>query len=181
MIRQSIAKRYAKGLFAVGEKDGHYKGYLAELENILGLFEKEQRLKKALMLPLLEVQKRKELLSDTMRLSGISLPLANMLTMILERNRMSYLPMIRDVYSDLVDDKEDRARGTVWTAFPLDSTLLKRIEEALKERFNKKEIILSAIEDKSLIGGVKVAVKGTIIDGSVKKQLETLKENILKE
>ena len=74
MIRQSIAKRYAKGLFAVGEKDGQYKGYLVELENILDLFEKEQRLKKALMLPLLEAKKRKELLSDTMRISGTSLP-----------------------------------------------------------------------------------------------------------
>ena len=181
MIRQSIAKRYAKGLFAVGEKDGQYKGYLVELENILNLFEKEQRLKKALMLPLLEIQKRKELLSDTMRISGTSLPLANMLTILLEKNRMSYLPIIRDVYNDLVDDKEDRARGIVWTAFPLDPSQLKRIEEALQARLRKKEVILSTIEDKGLIGGVKVAVKGTIIDGSVKKQLETLKENILKE
>jgi F-type H+-transporting ATPase subunit delta len=181
LIRQSIAKRYAKGLFAVGEKDGQYKDYLEELNSILGLFDKEQRLKKALMLPLLEIQRRKEILSDTMRASGTSLPLANMLTMLLEKNRMSYLPIIRDVYRDLVDDKEDRARGTVWSPFPLDPALLKRIEEALKERFQKKEVILSTIEDKSLIGGIKVAVKGTIIDGSVKMQLETLKENILKE
>ena len=181
MIQQSIAKRYAKGLFAVGEKDGKYKGYLEELDIILDLFEKEQRLKKALMLPLLEIQKRKELLSDTMRLSGTSLPLANMLTILLENNRMTYLPIVRDVYSDLVDDKEDRTRCTVRTAFPLDPALLKRIEDALKEKLHKKEVILSTIEDKSLIGGVKVEVKGTIIDGSVKRQLETLKENILKE
>lgn len=181
MIRQSIAKRYAKGLFAVGEKDGQYKGYLVELENILGLFEKEERLKKALMLPLLEIQKRKEILSDTMRITGTSLPLANMLTLLLEKNRMSYLPIIRDAYSELVDDKEDRVRGTVWTAYPLDPALLKKIEDALKVKFRKKELILSAIEDKSLIGGVKVEVKGTIIDGSVKRQLESLKENILKE
>jgi F-type H+-transporting ATPase subunit delta len=181
LIRQSIAKRYAKGLFAVGEKDGQYKGYLEELNTILGLFEKEQQLKKAIMLPILEIQKRKEIMSDTMRALSASLPLANMLTMLLEKNRMTYLPYIRDVYSDLVDDKEDRARGTVWSAFPLDPALVKKIEEALKERFHKKEVVLSTIEDKSLIGGVKVAVKGTIIDGSVKMQLETLKENILKE
>jgi len=120
-------------------------------------------------------------LSDTMRIAGTSLPLANMLTMLLEKNRMSYLPIIRDAYSELVDDKEDRVRGTVWTAYPLDPALLKKIEDALKVKFRKKELILSAIEDKSLIGGVKVEVKGTMIDGSVKRQLESLKENILKE
>jgi F0F1-type ATP synthase delta subunit len=45
----------------------------------------------------------------------------------------------------------------------------------------EKQVILAVKEDKSLIGGVKVAIKGTIIDGSVKRQLHTLQENILKE
>ncbi len=44
-----------------------------------------------------------------------------------------------------------------------------------------KEVMLATYEDKGLIGGVKVMIKGTIIDGSVKQQLATLKENILKE
>ncbi len=58
---------------------------------------------------------------------------------------------------------------------------LKRIEEALQTRLQKKEVILSTIEDKRLIVGFMVAIKVTIIDGSVKRQLEILKENILKE
>lgn len=181
MIRQSIAKRYAKGLFAVGEKDGRYKAYLEELGHILALFDGNEKLRRALMLPLLEVQQRKELLSDIMRLTGVSIPLSNILTMLVENNRMTYLPLIRDVYSELVDDKEGRVRGTIWSAYPLEGGLKNRIEQTLRERFHKKEVVLATVEDKSLIGGVKVDVKGTIIDGSVKRQLETLKENILKE
>jgi len=100
--------------------------------------------------------------------------------MLLERNRMGYITVIRDVYSELVDEKEGRVRGTVWSAYALDAETKGRIEGALKEKL-KKDVILDAIEDRSLIGGVKVSLKGTIIDGSVKRQLETLKENILKE
>ena len=180
MIHQSIAKKYAKGLFNVGEKDGKYRAYLDELIAIVALFEKEAALGKALMLPILEMGKRKELLADVVRASGISLSLTNMLTMLMERNRMGYLPLVRDAYLDLVDEKEGRVRGTIWSAYPLDEGLKARIEEVLKERM-KKEVILDVSEDKSLIGGVKLNVKGTIIDGSVKRQLETLKENILKE
>jgi F0F1-type ATP synthase delta subunit len=44
-----------------------------------------------------------------------------------------------------------------------------------------KEVQLTSHDDKGLIGGIKVMIKGTIIDGSVKQQLATLKENILKE
>ncbi len=180
MIRQSIAKRYAKGLFAVGEKGGAYKDFLQELDGIVGLFGKEQRLGKALMLPLLEMEKRRELLGEVTRALGVSLPLSNMLMMMLENNRMGYLPLVREVYSELVDDFEGRVRGTVWSAFPLEDNAKNRIQDALKERFNK-DVILEAVEDATLIGGVKVSVKGTILDGSVKRQLETLKENILKE
>ena len=180
MIHQSIAKKYAKGLFSVGEKDGKYKEYLEDIGSVLALFEKEARLGKALMLPILEMRKRKELLGDVVRAAAVSMPVANMLTMLMERNRMGYLPLLKDAYRDLVDEVEGRVRATIWTAFPLDDKLKAKIAAALKER-TKKDVILTEIEDKSLIGGVKVDVKGTIIDGSVKRQLETLKENILKE
>ncbi|MBP8626478.1 MAG: ATP synthase F1 subunit delta [Syntrophorhabdaceae bacterium] len=180
MISRSIAKRYARGLFAVGEKDGRYNQYLEELNLILDFFAKEQRLSRPLMLPILEMNKRKDILGEVLKTFKVSVPLANMFMMLLERNRMRYLTAIRDVYSELVDEKEGRVRGTVWTAYPLDSETKKRIEGALKEKL-KKDVILDAIEDNALIGGVKVSLKGTIIDGSVKRQLETLKENIMKE
>jgi F-type H+-transporting ATPase subunit delta len=180
LIHQSIARKYARGLFNVGEKDGKYKDYLQELLSIVTLFETEGRLGKALMLPILEVEKRKELLGDVVRAAGISMPVTNMLTMLMERNRMGYLPLLKDAYSDLVDEKEGKVKGTIWSAFPLDPDMLARIEDALKEKW-QKTVVLNVIEDKSLMGGIKLNVNGTIIDGSVKRQLETLKENILKE
>ena len=180
MISQSIAKRYARGLFAVGEKDGKYRLYYEELDAILGYFKKEPKLGNALMLPITEMNKRKELLGDVMRAFGVSLPLANIFSMLLENNRMGYLPLIKDVYRELIDDKEGRVRGTLLSAYPLDDSTKLRIEDALKEKMHKK-VILTAAEDKTLMGGVKVVIKGTIIDGSAKRQLELLKENILKE
>ena len=105
MISQSIARKYAKGLFNVGEKNGKYKEYFQEFEGVLKLFDKEDRLKKALMFPLVEVEKRKELLGDVTRMLQISSPLAALFTMLLENNRMTYLPLIKDVYGELVDEK----------------------------------------------------------------------------
>lgn len=180
MISQSIAKRYAKGLFNVGEKNGKYKEYQAEIEGILSVLDKEERLKRAIVLPLVEVEKRKEVLSDVMKSLQVSSPLASMFTMLLEKNRMNYLNLIRDVYNDLVDEKEGRVKGTLWTAFPVSDDVKGNIEKELGAKLNK-QVSLAVKEDKSLIGGVKVAIKGTIIDGSVKRQLHTLQENILKE
>lgn len=180
MISQAIAKRYAKGLFAVGERDGKYREYFKEFEEILGVLDREERLKKALILPVVEVEKRKELLNDVLRALQVSPPLASVFTMLLEKNRMTYLPLIKEAYGSLVDEKEGRVKGEVWSAYPLEEEARKRIEKELSFRMGK-EVTLAAHEDKNLIGGVKVKIRGTIIDGSVKQQLQVLKENILKE
>jgi F-type H+-transporting ATPase subunit delta len=180
LIHQSIARKYARGLFNVGEKDGKYKDYFEELAGIVTLFTKEGRLGKALMLPILEVEKRKELLTDVVRAAGISAPVSNMLTMLMERNRMGYLSLLKDAYSNLVDEKEGKVKGTIWSAFPLDGDMLARIGDVLKEKWGKT-VVFDVVEDKSLVGGIKININGTIIDGSVKRQIETLKENILKE
>jgi F-type H+-transporting ATPase subunit delta len=180
LISQSIARKYAKGLFNVGEKNGKYRDYFTEFNEVLKVFDKEDRLKKALMFPLVEVEKRKELLSDVARMLQLSSPLAALFTMLLENNRMSYLPLIRDVYGELVDEKEGRVKGDIWSAYPLEETVKNRIEKELSAKLHK-EVLLTSHEDRGLIGGIKVMIRGTIIDGSVKQQLATLKENILKE
>ena len=180
MIRQSIARRYAKALFAVGDKDGRYGSYFEDLEQVVNVVEANQKLKNALMLPLLEMGKRRDILSDVIRALEVSPAVANLLQILLENHRIHYLPIIRNLYAELVDEKEGRTKGQIFTPYPLSEDIMGRIEKVLGERLGKK-VQLSPVEDKSLIGGVKVIVGGLRIDGSVKHQLELMNESILKE
>ena len=180
MIHQSIARRYAKGLFAVGERDGNYVKYHGELEKVIDLFQTEKRVGRALLLPILEINKRKEILADILKVLDISASTSNMFSMLLEKNRMEYLTAIKDQYEALLDEKEGRMRGVIWSAYPISDNVKGSIEEALKKKM-EKDVLLDVVEDKELIGGLKVRIGGTIIDGSVKRQLEILRENILKE
>ena len=180
MIRQSIAKRYAKALFGAGEKDGNYRKYLDEMDALLKLVEAEPRLKTTLMLPLLEMAKRKDLLSEVVRLLSLSPAVAGTLQMLLEKNRISYWPLVKEEYAGLVDEKEGRVKGALYTAYPLASDAKARIEAALSQRLQKK-VELAVTQDKELIGGVKVVVGGLRIDGTVRRQLEILNERIMKE
>ncbi|OPY66391.1 MAG: ATP synthase subunit delta, sodium ion specific [Syntrophorhabdaceae bacterium PtaU1.Bin034] len=180
MISQSIARRYAKGLFAAGEKDGKYKDYRQQLEEVVSITESEPRMYRALILPLLEMDKRKEILADLTKVLGSSPAVAALLNLLLEKNRMNYLPSIRDAYEGLVNDKEGMVKGLGFSAYPVSDATKAQIEKALGERLNKR-VLLEIKEDKSLIGGIKVAVGGIRIDGSVKRQLELLNESMMKE
>lgn len=180
MIRQSIARRYAKGLFAVGDKDGKYGTYFEDLEQIMGVIEANVKLKNALMLPLLEMNKRRDLLSDVVRALALSPTVSNLLQLLLENHRIDYLPFIRNLFAGLVDEKEGRTKGQIFTPYPLSDDIKARIEQVLSQRLGK-QVLLSSVEDKTLIGGVKVVVGGLRIDGSVRHQLELMNESILKE
>ncbi len=180
MIRQSIARRYAKGLFSAGEKDGKYKDYLRQMNDMLSVVKKEPKLEKALMIPLFEMAKRKELLSDLIKALSLAPTVASLLQLLLDKNRIDYLPLVRDIYADMVDEKEGRVKGVGYSPYPLSPDMKKRIEEALGERLNK-QVQLDIKEDKELIGGIKVIVGGIRIDGSVKRQLELLNESMMKE
>jgi F-type H+-transporting ATPase subunit delta len=180
LISHSIAKRYAKALFGAGEKDGNYKKYLGELDALLKFVEEEPRLRTTLMLPLLEMAKRRDLLSEVVRLLGISPTVAGTIEMLLEKNRTTYLPLVKEEYAALVDEKEGRAKGVLYTAYPLASEAKTRIEEALSHRLQKK-VELAVTQDNELIGGIKVVIGGLRIDGTVRRQLEILNERIMKE
>ena len=180
MIKQSIARRYAKGLFSVGAKDGKYREYLGQIEEILSVFKGEPKIEKALMLPLLLMEKRKEILADLSRVMGLSFAVIALLDLLLEKKRINYLAMIREAYETMTNDKEGIVKGVAFSAYPLSEEAKSRVEEALGVRFNKK-VHLDVREDRDLIGGMKVVIGGTRIDGSVKRQLELLNESMRKE
>ncbi len=85
MIRQSIARRYAKALFAVGEKDGRYRDYLEQMRHVLSVAAFDPKIEKALMLPLIEMEKRKELLSALVGAIGAAPPVAAIMGLLLEK------------------------------------------------------------------------------------------------
>jgi F-type H+-transporting ATPase subunit delta len=180
LIRQSIAKRYAKALFAAGEKDGKYKDYLRQMDELLTTITASPQMKKAILLPLLEMDKRKELLSDLVKAFSITPTVSGMLALLLDKNRMDYFPAIRSAYEEMVDQKEGRVKGVAYSPYPVPDAVKSRIEEALGDRL-KKQVLLEIKEDEALIGGIKVVVGGIRIDGSVKRQLELLNESMMKE
>lgn len=64
------------------------------------------------------------------------------------------------------------------TAFPLELDLIKKIEEALKNKL-KQDLRFYIDLDGSLLGGVQVVIGNKIIDGSVKKRLDDLREKLI--
>jgi hypothetical protein len=68
-----------QGDYSLQGKDGRYRDYLKEIEGILDFLNRKERLQRVLMLPLIEMEKRKELLADLLKAFSVSPPSSQIL------------------------------------------------------------------------------------------------------
>lgn len=107
----------------------------------------------------------------------LSEQMRNFLKLLLEKKRFSIFLEVAE-YLRLKYSHQGQVDVLLKTAFPLELGLIKRIEEALKNKL-KKNLRFYIDLDGSLLGGVQVVIGNTIIDGSVKKRLQELREKLV--
>jgi F-type H+-transporting ATPase subunit delta len=97
----------------------------------------------------------------------------NFVRVLVESDRIALVPQIAAHFEDLKNDAEGVAEATIVSAFPLDDAQVAELKAALEKRFGKR-IDATVSVDPALIGGARVTVGDTVIDGSVQAQLEAM-------
>ncbi|HEX9301889.1 MAG TPA: F0F1 ATP synthase subunit delta [Casimicrobiaceae bacterium] len=97
----------------------------------------------------------------------------NFVRVLIEAERIAVLPQIAMLFESLKDAAEGQAKARIDSAFPLSDTQLAEITAALEKRFGKK-IEATVNVDPTLIGGARITVGDTVIDGTVTSQLATM-------
>jgi F-type H+-transporting ATPase subunit delta len=113
---------------------------------------------------------------DEVMKDGLTEEIRNFLKLLLEKKRFNILLEVAE-YLRAKYSHHGQVDVLLRTAFPLELDLIKRIEDALKNKF-KQNLRFYIDLDGSLLGGVQVVIGNTIIDGSVKKRLQELREKM---
>jgi F-type H+-transporting ATPase subunit delta len=92
---------------------------------------------------------------------------------LVEADRVAVLPQIAALFDELKNDAEGVATARIDSAFPLTDAQLAELKEALEKRFGKK-IEATVNIDPELVGGARITVGDTVIDASVRAQLQSM-------
>ena len=179
MISQIVAKRYAKALLEIGREDGKYEQYGQEVAAVVALFDTSPELESVLSNPALDLQGRKNVLQSLLDKLQLSPMVINFFRLLMDRGRIDQTRAIARVYERLLDEVKGITRAEVTSAAGLSDDELNRLKEALKTVAGK-EVSIELKEDPSLIGGIKARIGDLVLDGSVRTQLESLKESLRK-
>jgi F-type H+-transporting ATPase subunit delta len=101
----------------------------------------------------------------------------NFVRVLIGAERIALLAEIRTLFEAMKDADEGLARASIASAFPISDRELADLKAALERRFGKK-VEASVTVDASLIGGVRIAVGDTVIDASVKGELEAMANHL---
>jgi F-type H+-transporting ATPase subunit delta len=176
LIGSKVSKRYAKALFSLGREDGNFEQYGQELSDFETFFRDNGDFRQVIVNPVFALEDRRKVLQVVLDKGNFSGVVKNFLNLLLDKNRIGAIEAIKAYYSQLTDEVSGIARAEIITARPLKEEALGKIERSLEELTSKK-IKSEVREDGDLIGGIVVKIGDLILDGSVKAQLEGLKES----
>jgi len=173
----SIARRYARALIDVASSSSTLDAVGTELSALATAFASNRELSDVMVNPAYPVADRLAVVEKLVSTFKLSAATANLLKLLVERNRVAFLPDIQRLYADLADAQSGRVRGTVASAVPLAPETVKAIEASLA-KVTSRAVVLDTKVDASLLGGVTATVGSLMLDGSVKTQLEQLRREL---
>ncbi|MCA1829243.1 MAG: ATP synthase F1 subunit delta [Myxococcales bacterium] len=177
MIDASAARRYARALFALGLEAGRHEEYGDEVESVLAALDQSREAGALLRNPGYTLQQRHnavDALASALKLSPV---VVNFLRLMVDRQRVSDLAQVARAYRAMVDEKVGRMRATVTSAAPLTDRETKNLREAIAG-LTGRTIVLDSKTDPALIGGVVTQVGPRSFDGSLRTQLERMREQL---
>jgi F-type H+-transporting ATPase subunit delta len=174
----SIASTYARA-FADVVLDAHLDAQRAigGLRRIAELLQESTELRRVWENPAVPADQKRRLLDAIVQREGIEKHVRNLIAVLIDHRRVHFLESITEQLEKELDARMGFAEAQITSARELGDAE-KRALEAQVEKVTGKKVRAKFGLDASLLGGAVVRVGSTIYDGSVKGQLERIKEAI---
>lgn len=147
------------------------------LRQIAALFEQSADLRRVWENPAVPAEQKRKLLDVIAERDGIDRPVRNLVAVLIDHRRLNLLARIVEQFERELDRRMGLADAQISSARELGDAE-KRTLEAEIAKLTGKTVRAQYGLDASLLGGAVVRIGSTIYDGSVKGQLERIKEAI---
>ncbi len=174
MSNLRIANRYAAILLEITEEKKTSK--VKDVEMLNDVLKTSRDFVNMLKSPIINKEKKKSIITEIFQ-KKIDKQILNYLLFIIEKRREIVLDEILHQYFILRDEQLGIQQVTVTTSVEFSSKQEKELEKKLEEMTNKK-IQLHYVIDPSLKAGFIARVGDTVLDGSLKHQLELVRNQL---
>ena len=175
----SFAPRYARAFAEVAEAAGlNASAAQQQMRDFAETLVSSTDLRELLMNPSVEMAQKLRVLDAIAPKMGMFPPVRNFLAVILEHHRLGDLDEILTEYGEVADEHAGATEALITSARPLNAADRAQLEAQVAKLAGAK-VRASYAEDATLLGGAVVQIGSTIYDGSVRAQLQQLKQRLV--
>ena len=179
MSLRTSANRYAKALFDVALAE---KNDLAvvdrDLDAVVAMMHDSPDLARSASRAGVTDAARALLMEAVAGKMGLSAPVTKLLVLLADSRKLNLIPDLAASYRERLLNHQNIVRAEVTSAAPLSPEQTKALQDRLSSVTGKK-VDLSVSVDPELLGGVVARIGSTVYDGSVKTQLERMRQQLV--
>lgn len=178
MRDDSVVKGYAEALFQVAKSEDLVEVVEDELLKLKEVLQENSELKEFLNNLRIAPEGKKKALMEIFG-KGTSPITLNHLNLIIDQGRQRKIVAIIEEYFRLAAAAREKITAEVVTSVPLSEEMAEKLRRQLT-KVTKKQVFLKSRVDPSILGGAIVRIENKIIDGSVRHQLEGMRQTMVK-
>ena len=177
MSLQAVARRYAAALADVVTARGEAREVREELSAWEALMRTNAQLLEVLRNPTIPYDQKRRVVRTLIERTRVRPTTANFLQVLLQNQRLADLSEINKIFAQELDRRAGVVSAQVTTARPVPE----QAQDALRARLSEltgSNVRLQFAVDEELIGGIVTRIGSTVYDGSVRNQLQRIKEKM---
>lgn len=177
-MAELVANRYAMALFEVASENNNIESVQKDLRFIVDSLDENPKLEELFRSPLIKDKEIKQIMQECF-VSSIESKVLNFLFVLVDKRRQNYIRRIANQFKILVDKANNVAEATAVTAEPMRDEDLVLLKEKLSKATKKNVSLINKV-DTEVLGGILIKMGDKEIDGTVKRRLGELKEQLTK-
>jgi len=176
MKKYRVSRRYAQALFNLASEMKIAEKVAADMRLIHDSITASKELRLFFESPVVDRDKKRNVV-NALFAGNVDTITLHFLLLLIDKGRENVIDGITEEFAAIVDDALGIVHAELKAPFELDkgneSDILSRLED-----LTKKKIHVSFSLDKSLVGGFVAQIGDTVYDGSVRRQLDILKQQL---
>ncbi len=176
----AVSLVYARALYELADGAGgraKLEEVGDELDQVMELLRSDRRFHEFMSSPIVDRVKRGAALR-TMFHGRITDLLLRFMLVVNRKDRLAHIESIAEAYDGLIQAAFGNVEVDVFTATAIDETQLDVIKELVRRALGKEPVLHRYVEP-SMLGGIKLKIGDSLIDGSVAGRLDRMKSAIV--
>ena len=168
------ARKYAGALFQVAAAQNALDRASADLREVTQVTFANPELLVLMRQPRIQSERKKEIVQRLFSGLGNDL-IFDFLQLLVDKHRFTLVEAIQREFARMLDEHRRILPAEAVTAMPLEADQQERLRQRLSE-ITGFDVQLTTRVDPDLLGGLRIRMKGQLIDGSVATQLRHIRE-----